>query len=742
MLDKEMDKLAAETKLMAPQFRSAFSSMETDVLVLSRLPPIQGLIHSLRNNDLDPRDGSTTTLWRNRLETIFKSMMDPKKHYVQIRYIGVADGGRELVRVNRTETGLEAVPPEDLQPKGQESYFQEGLKLKPGEIYYSAVNLNREHGRVQEPYLPVIRVVFPVYDDTQNLFGMLVINASYDKFLRQTLSTLDSDKDIYVIDDRGDYLVSSKLKYISAFRLPGFLKEVPEHTPVIEALEHEKDSEGTVFTVVGGIEYLVQYYKLFFDPLHPDRFINTALSVPKGSLIEKARQAGQYSLVLSGFLIFFTALLAAFFARYMTGSLKQTIHEIRAYANGKETLSLPVTLNDEIGELARAFEALTHDLSTTRQAEKQLVVRLQSILDNTLDGLITIDEQGTIKHYNKACTEIFGYRESETIGQNIKMLMPEPYRGEHDGYLKNYRHTGKAQIIGIGREVQGRRKDGTIFPLHLAVNEINLDGERLFSGIVRDITIRKRAEEEREKYMRSLQRSNKELDDFAYIASHDLKEPLRGLANNARFLREDYEGAFDEDGQKRLDRMEYLCTRMETLVNDLLYFSRLGRQELAVQSIDLNEVIKDIETMMENTLEEENAKIVIPHPLPTITCDVPRVTEVLRNLITNAVKYNDSTEKIVEVGRADPTAHKKHKIRNQYIFYVKDNGIGIKHEFFDDIFRIFKRLNIENDTAKGTGVGLTFVKKIIERHGGKIWLESEEGHGTTFYFTLGTTTES
>jgi PAS domain S-box-containing protein len=360
---------------------------------------------------------------------------------------------------------------------------------------------------------------------------------------------------------------------------------------------------------------------------------------------------------------------------------------------------------------------------------------LRAVVDNALDGLITIDEKGNIESFNPACTRIFGYQAQEVLGHNIKMLMPEPYHSEHDGYLSHYVATDEAKIIGTaGREVKAKRKDGTIFPIDLSVSSFRLYGVRYFSGIVRDITQRKSNEAEKERLIKDLKRSNQELDDFAYIASHDLKEPLRGLFNNAKFLQEDYHDKFDEAGRGRLQRLGYLSQRMEKLVDDLLYFSRLGRQELAVQSTDLNETILDIESMIEMTLKERSALIVIPKSLPTIICDKPRVTEVFRNLISNAIKYNNQENKVVEIGHLKEikTAHGKEKD----VFYVKDNGIGIEAAFFTEIFRIFKRLNEEDDDKKGTGVGLTFVKKIIERHGGHIWLESTPGKGTTFYFTL------
>lgn len=353
---------------------------------------------------------------------------------------------------------------------------------------------------------------------------------------------------------------------------------------------------------------------------------------------------------------------------------------------------------------------------------------VKAIMNTVLDGVITIDALGLVQSFNPAATRLFGYAPDEVIGQNVKMLMPEPYHGEHDGYLSHYVSTGEKKVIGIGREVSGRRKDGSVFPMELGINEMKVGGQRMFVGTVRDVTDRKRAEYQIQEYLAALQKSNEALDEFAYIASHDLKEPLRGLSNNAVFLKEDYGAHLDADGMRRLDRISFLAQRMEGLVNDLLYFSRLGRQELAVQKTDLNEVIAEISEMVESPAHLADVHIMVPEPLPTIICDRPRVTELFRNLIGNGLKYNDKAEKAVEIGCTREGARR--------IFYVQDNGIGIEPRFYETIFRIFKRLNTEDDQVKGTGVGLTFVRKIVERHGGTIWLESEIGVGTTFFFTL------
>ncbi len=200
-----------------------------------------------------------------------------------------------------------------------------------------------------------------------------------------------------------------------------------------------------------------------------------------------------------------------------------------------------------------------------------------------------------------------------------------------------------------------RAKDGRLIDVSLTVSPIlNAAGQVVgASKIARDISARKASEAELERSLRAVERSNQELDDFAYIASHDLKEPLRGLANNAMFLEEDYEAKLDEAGVKRLHRMIFLCHRMERLVDDLLYFSRLGRQELATQSADLNAIIDDIKAMTEAALHDQDVSITVAEPLPTIVCDVPRVTEVFRNLISNGIKYNRSEQKRIEIGVHD-----------------------------------------------------------------------------------------
>jgi light-regulated signal transduction histidine kinase (bacteriophytochrome) len=237
-----------------------------------------------------------------------------------------------------------------------------------------------------------------------------------------------------------------------------------------------------------------------------------------------------------------------------------------------------------------------------------------------------------------------------------------------------------------------------------------------------------------------LERSNQELDAFAYIASHDLKEPLRGIHNYSNFLLEDYSEVLDEEGVAKLETLVRLTQRMEDLIDSLLHFSRLGRVELDLKRINLNNLVKTVIEVLH--LSRSGVSLRMPKPLPTIECDPVQVSEVFSNLISNAIKYNNAQEKWVEISWIDKfnspfsSIDRRQEKAFKPVFYIRDNGIGIPEHHLETIFRIFKRLHSPKQYGGGTGVGLTIARKIVERHGGQIWAESEVGKGSTFYFTL------
>jgi light-regulated signal transduction histidine kinase (bacteriophytochrome) len=225
-----------------------------------------------------------------------------------------------------------------------------------------------------------------------------------------------------------------------------------------------------------------------------------------------------------------------------------------------------------------------------------------------------------------------------------------------------------------------------------------------------------------------LGRSNSELEAFAYAASHDLKEPLRGIHNYTQLLARSLKSHMEPPDTEKLQTILKLSARMDDLIDSLLAYSRIGQMELLYENVDVNELLQQVLVMLKARLEGVNATIRIPRPLPPAQGDRIRIQEVLQNLLVNAVKYNDKPEKWVEVGWQEKTP---------VTYYVRDNGIGIDPRHHATIFRIFKRLHPAEDFGGGTGAGLTITQKIIQRHGGRIWLDSIPGQGSTFYFTLG-----
>jgi PAS domain S-box-containing protein len=382
--------------------------------------------------------------------------------------------------------------------------------------------------------------------------------------------------------------------------------------------------------------------------------------------------------------------------------------------------------------------------------------RLRGVLDASIDPIATLDADGVIRSASRAFERVFGWTPQELVGRKLCALLAEPHRSQYDASLAGDTAEGDSPLLGRLRELEAERRDGTTFACEVWVNAIDVPEaeEKIFCGVVRDITERKRSESRLRQYashlevanleladsakalqdvVAQLQRSNEDLDEFAYVASHDLKEPLRGIHNYSRFLLEDYGEKLDAEGTMRLETLTRLAERLTSMIDALLEFSRLGRTELAMRQTDLQEVLREVVESLQITLQEQKVELRLPERLPTVACCGVLVAEVFRNLLVNAALYNDKPDRWVEVGVRAPEAPEA----RVPVFYVRDNGIGIRERHFESVFRIFKRLNSRDRFEGGTGMGLTIVKKIVERHGGRIWIESNLDEGTTFLFTLG-----
>jgi PAS domain S-box-containing protein len=289
--------------------------------------------------------------------------------------------------------------------------------------------------------------------------------------------------------------------------------------------------------------------------------------------------------------------------RKIIGSGREVIGRRRDGSTFPMELSVGEALHDD----KRIFVGIVRDISERKAAEARLresEARMRAAIETAVDGVIIIDDAGIIRIFNPACEKLFGFTAAEVIGQNVKMLMPAPYQAEHDGYIRNYRETAVRKIIGIGREVTGQRKNKTTFPMELSVGEAQQQGHPVFVGIIRDITERKAAE-------LAVSRSVDELAAFAYSVAHDLKAPLRAIEGFSTALLEDYGGSLDGLGEQFLGHIADGATRMGKMIDDLLEYSRIGRDELPFLTLAPREIIEAVIASLARTSDEAKAIIAV-----------------------------------------------------------------------------------------------------------------------------------
>ncbi len=445
-------------------------------------------------------------------------------------------------------------------------------------------------------------------------------------------------------------------------------------------------------------------------------------------------------LVFGLILIVITVYVAKSIVRPVTSLTKVA----RAIASGDYAVQADVKGNDEISELATAFNFMTSQmyehsallenqvrertkkLEQAQQETMALLRRNQALMKNSLDGIIIMDVKGNIVEANDAFCRKLGYTREEIAGLNAAVWETQSAE-ELRARLENL--IGKSDTF----ETLYRRKDGALINVEVSSAGVEIDKNEYIFSSSRDITARKQGEAQLAESLLSLRTINQALDEFTYIAAHDLKEPLRGIHNYTSFLKEDYGDKLDESAQKYINSIQRLAERLSALIDSLLAYSRLGSGEFAKITVDVDAVVDAVAEDMgrfwrDATQGGMGIELRRKGPLGTVQGDAMRIGEVFQNLISNAAKYNDKPSKWIEVGCDRSGA--------ATVFYVRDNGIGILPHHQDSVFRIFKRLHEQNKYGGGTGAGLTITKKIIERHGGRIWLESAPGEGTTFYFTL------
>jgi len=377
----------------------------------------------------------------------------------------------------------------------------------------------------------------------------------------------------------------------------------------------------------------------------------------------------------------------------------------------------------------KVFPQLSFHLSVVKEREdtsqfiKENEEKFRTLTETAFDAIITADSNSVITYANRSTEEIFGYEKGELTGKLLTSLMPENFRERHLQGMRKFLETGEGRIIGSPVELVGLSKKGLEFPVELTVATFKKGEKYFFTGVLRDISVRKRTEKELGDKVQQLAKANEALNK---IASHDIQEPLRTISNYVQLLEKRYSSKLDKTANEFIKYAVQGASRLQELINDLIIYSQIDAEVHPLENIDCNVLLKEVKIKLVPEIKESNATILFEN-LPIIRGYKNFMATLFENLLSNSIKFKGSEAPSIEIVAKEE--------KENWLFEIKDNGIGIPDEYSERIFEIFQRLNPIED-YKGTGIGLAICKKIVEKHKGHIWVTSGKNKGSIFHFTI------
>ena len=664
-------------KVFSESVRTNLDELENDVRFLASTPPVTGILRANDNNGVDPIDKSTDDLWKDRLATIFREMLYAKERYIQIRYIGIENGGEEILRVERKKLKVARERDINLQNKKNEDYYKGILETDPGNVFFSEFSLNREFGKIVHPLQMVIRAAYPIYRNHQEPFGFVIINENYNSIFSGINVFSEKGVEFFILNKDSEVLVNSTSKDDDLAKFTDKSENLEtsslaekEIAKLSKSLSWEK-TETNIAAIAQDDNFFYLKKKIFYNSMNPEQYLTVFMRLDRSFLKEKI----EADLVRIGLLLLLLLALAvglAFvFSRRLVAPIKKLMDITQKVSAGSQLdlSEVEVDSNDEIGTLTNTMLNLSKDiLSKNHQLESQ---------KNALDSFAIVAEtdlRGKITYVNNKFIEISKFSKAELIGKDHRIINSGNHPKE---FFEDMWRTISSGHVWRG-EVKNKAKDGsyywvdtTIFPILDEHNKLNK-----YVAIRYDVTERKQFEEDLVLAAETTQKAIEVKSTFLANMSHEIRTPLNGILGFTALLMDQ---DLKEESREQVEYIKSCSEGLLTIINDILDISKMeaGKFNIENTPMNLREEVQTSLRIFDTTSSRKRITILtnIDSNVPEwIEGDPTRVRQLLVNLIGNALKFSFEGGVIDVNISCEPQKDNGYKL----LFAIKDSGIGIR----------------------------------------------------------------
>ena len=476
--------LAQESKVVSVRLQAILGAAQHDVVFMANSPAVQDVVNALETSKKNPERINRA---KNHLQDMFAAFLSNHPWYAQIRLIRADDRGMEIVRVDQVNDQIFRIPNAELQEKRSRDYIQETLNESPGKVYWSPIDLNREHGKIVEPLQPMLRAGMPIDGRYGGQFGIVIINLDVGRVFEAAREVVTADTTLYIANNAGDYLYHTDPEKTFGFER-GQRHLIQDDFSKAALVPNDTSTLIHDVTPAGSEESVIAHLSRLKIKEYGNNNLLIALTHPRTPILIEVKKARYEVAVLILPIVLVAIALIIWVIRMFTYPLERVTQEVSHFIPGKQPYLLEQNRHDEVGQLAQAFTSMAARIKQQVTELEEQSNRFSSLFEAAPDAVVIIDQDGTVEYSNPATERLFGYSTSELCGKDIKILMPDPYRSHHTEYMNRYLDGGEPHIIGIGRKVVGLHRDGNTLSLYLSIGEFMLEGRRKFTGILHNIS--------------------------------------------------------------------------------------------------------------------------------------------------------------------------------------------------------------------------------------------------------------